>query len=128
MEPGAAGKCIGARIAKGEGSRPVREHGSLPVGLNDHNDAGAAAAALQEGFYAGTHQSCFKRLGGGVFADRANEACGAPSRHRCHGNVGGTPTAPSRDLGGGIRPSSPWLVQPHGDLVDEVAHTDDQWA
>jgi hypothetical protein len=74
MEPGAAGERGWARIAKREGRRPVREHGSLPVWFNDHNDAGAAATALQEWFDPSTHQSRLQGLGAGVFAYRANEA------------------------------------------------------
>ena len=128
MEPRSAAESAWPWVAEGECCSSVGEHGALAVRLNHHHDAGAATTTLEEWLHTSVQESRLEGVSGRVFTNRANEACGAPSCYRCHGNVGGATTAPSRDLGGGIRPSSPWLVQPHGDLVDEVAHTDDQWA
>jgi hypothetical protein len=127
MEPGTTGEGGCAWIAKREGGRSVGEHRSLPVRFNHHHNAGAAATALQERLHTSAKEGCLKGLGGGVFTNCTDEARGAPSSYGGHRDVGGTPTAPSRDLGGGIRAAPPRCVKPHGDLVNQVAHTDDQW-
>ena len=127
MEPRPASEGGCAWIAKREGGRPVGEHGSLTVRFNHHHNAGAATTALQERFNSSAHQRRLKGFSGGVLANRADEARGAPSCHRRHRDVGGAAAAPSRDLGCGVGASSPRGVQPHGDLVNQVAHTDDQW-
>jgi hypothetical protein len=127
MEPGTTSEGGCAWIAKREGGRAVGEHGSLTVRFNDHHDAGAATTPLQERLNASMHQGRLKGLRRGVFTNSANEARGAPSSHGCHGNVGGAPAASSCDLGGGVGAAPPRCVQPHGNLVDQVAHTDDQW-
>ena len=126
MEPGTASEGGCAWITQRECGRAVREHRSFTVRFNHHHNAGAAATPLQERLNASTYQGRFKGLGRGVIAHRTNEARGAPSGYGRHRDVGGTPAAPSRDLGGCIRASSPWCVEPYGDLVDQVAHTDDQ--
>ena len=127
MEPRSANQGSWARVTQREGGCAVREHGALAIGLDHHHDARAAAAALQERFHPSTQKGGLKGFGGGVFTNSADEARGAPSGHGCHRDVGSASAAPSRDLGGGVGASPPRCVQPHGNLVDQVAHTDDQW-
>jgi hypothetical protein len=74
MEPGTAGERGCTWIAKREGGRPVGEHGSLTVRFNHHDNAGAAATALQERFNSSAHQRRLEGLRGGVVANCTNES------------------------------------------------------
>jgi hypothetical protein len=128
MEPRSAGKRRRTWIAQGERGGAVGEHGSFTVRFNNHHNAGAATPMLQKWFNARTNQCGLKGIGGGILANRPDEARCAPRRNGGYRNICGTAATSSGDLGGGIGAAAPWGIQPHGDLVDEVAHTDDQRA
>jgi hypothetical protein len=83
---------------------------------------------LQKWLNARTNQCGLKGLGGGILANRPDKARCAPRRNGGYRNIGGASATSSGDLGGGIGAAAPRGIQPHGDLVDEVAYTDNQRA
>jgi len=128
MEPRSADKRRWARVAQSERGGSVGEHGSFAVRFNDHHNAGAATPMLQKRFNARMDQCSLKGVGGRILAHRPDKARCAPRRYGGYRDIGGASATSSGDLGGRIGPAAPRGIQPHGDLVDEVAHTDNQRA